>query len=129
MDRDIHTPLDDGLVRRGPRGSVSRLPSGSLRVRVDAGINPVTGRAPYLRETVPAGPTARKEAEACFQQVPLAPPSATTFGPTPGTGGRETNPAPSSASRPSMPLWSRPRMEPNQPAEVGQHSLPKTPKP
>jgi integrase len=60
---------DDGPVRRGPRGSISRLPSGSLRVRVYAGVNPVTGREHYLRETVPAGPSACEEAEAAGRRL------------------------------------------------------------
>ena len=41
------------------RGEVERLPSGSLRVRVYAGIDPVTKRKHYLTETVPAGPGGR----------------------------------------------------------------------
>ena len=45
------------------RGSVEELPSGGYRVRVYAGVDPVTGRDHYLRETVPAGPRADREAE------------------------------------------------------------------
>ena len=45
------------------RGSVEELPSGGYRVRVYAGVDPVTGRDRYLRETVPAGPRADREAE------------------------------------------------------------------
>lgn len=45
------------------RGSIEELPSGAFRVRVHAGIDPLTRRPHYLRETVPAGPQARREAE------------------------------------------------------------------
>ncbi|MER7421015.1 tyrosine-type recombinase/integrase [Micromonospora peucetia] len=40
-----------------------KLPSGSLRVRVYAGVDPLTGKRHYLTETVPAGRTAEREAE------------------------------------------------------------------
>jgi len=40
------------------RGEIETLPSGSLRVRVYAGIDPVTKKKHYLTETVQAGPTA-----------------------------------------------------------------------
>ncbi|MFI9530741.1 LacI family DNA-binding transcriptional regulator [Micromonospora rosaria] len=49
---------------RRARGEIERLPSGSLRVRVYAGIDPVSRRRRYLTETVPAGPRATEEAEA-----------------------------------------------------------------
>jgi integrase len=49
--------------RRRSRGEIEQLPSGSLRVRVYAGIDPITGRRHYLREVVPAGPRAAREAE------------------------------------------------------------------
>ena len=39
------------------------MPSGSLRVRVYAGLDPLTGRRHYLTEVVPAGPTAARDAE------------------------------------------------------------------
>ncbi|WP_203927987.1 tyrosine-type recombinase/integrase [Virgisporangium ochraceum] len=45
------------------RGEIENLPSGSLRVKVYAGIDPVTKRRHYLHETIPAGPTAEREAE------------------------------------------------------------------
>ena len=50
--------------RRQTRGEIEALPSGSLRVRVYAGVDPVTKRRRYLQETVPAGPEAEREAEA-----------------------------------------------------------------
>jgi integrase len=50
-------------VRRRARGSISRLPSGSLRVRVYVGIDPVSRRQRWLSETVRAGPTAAAQAE------------------------------------------------------------------
>lgn len=55
--------------RRRARGSISRLPSGSLRVRVYAGTNPVTGRQMCLSETVRAGPTARAQAEEACRRL------------------------------------------------------------
>jgi integrase len=51
-----------GPRRRG-RGEIERLPSGSLRVRVYAGTDPITKKRHYLVEIVPAGPNAAKEAE------------------------------------------------------------------
>jgi integrase len=48
--------------RRG-RGSVETLPSGSIRVKVYAGIDPVSSKRHYLDEVIPAGPRAAKEAE------------------------------------------------------------------
>lgn len=45
------------------RGLVETLPSGSLRVKVYAGIDPVSKKRLYLDETVPAGRPAAKEAE------------------------------------------------------------------
>jgi integrase len=50
-------------VRRRARGSISRLPSGSLRVRVYVGIDPVSRRQRCLSETVKPGPTAAAQAE------------------------------------------------------------------
>jgi integrase len=49
--------------RQRQRGEIENLPSGSLRVRVYAGIDPVTGKRNYLVETVQPGPGAAKEAE------------------------------------------------------------------
>ncbi|WP_436535746.1 LacI family DNA-binding transcriptional regulator [Actinoplanes sp. HUAS TT8] len=46
------------------QGEIERLPSGSLRVRVYAGIDPATRKRRYLQETVPAGETAERDAEA-----------------------------------------------------------------
>ncbi|MEU1684773.1 tyrosine-type recombinase/integrase [Micromonospora sp. NPDC005707] len=45
------------------RGEIEELPSGSLRVKVYAGIDPITGKRHYLTETIPAGPSAHREAE------------------------------------------------------------------
>jgi integrase len=45
------------------RGNVEELPSGSLRVSVYAGIDPVSKQRHYLREVVPAGPSAAAQAE------------------------------------------------------------------
>ncbi|MFC7625265.1 tyrosine-type recombinase/integrase [Microlunatus sp. GCM10028923] len=56
-----------GATRQGssrPKGSIERLPSGAIRVSVYAGIDPVTKRRHYLKETIPAGtPKLEKEAE------------------------------------------------------------------
>lgn len=49
--------------RRRTRGAIEKLPSGSLRVKVYAGYNPVSGKRHYLDEVVPAGPRAAAEAE------------------------------------------------------------------
>jgi integrase len=72
MARDKTTiPLNHRVppVRRGARGSISRLPSGSLRVRVYAGIHPVTGRQHNLSHTIPDGPTALADAEAACRRL------------------------------------------------------------
>src|SRR5213078_2305134 len=50
-------------ARKRGRGEIETLPSGSLRVRVYAGIDPVTKKKHFLVQTVPAGPRAAKEAE------------------------------------------------------------------
>src|SRR4051794_37972290 len=49
--------------RARPRGGIEMLPSGSLRVKVYTGRDPVTKKEHYLTETVPAGPHVRREAE------------------------------------------------------------------
>jgi hypothetical protein len=45
------------------RGEIEARASGSLRVRVYAGVDALTGRRHYLTESVPAGPKAYAEAE------------------------------------------------------------------
>jgi hypothetical protein len=50
--------------RKRPRGTIDELPSGALRVRVYAGIDPVTKRRHDLVEVVPRGPKAAAVAEA-----------------------------------------------------------------
>jgi integrase/DNA-binding transcriptional regulator YhcF (GntR family) len=52
-----------GTSKRRTRGEVETLPSGSLRVKVYAGIDPLSGRRHYLTETIPAGPSAADDAE------------------------------------------------------------------
>ncbi|MGH3927175.1 MAG: site-specific integrase, partial [Pseudonocardiaceae bacterium] len=49
--------------KRRKRGEIETLPSGSMRVKVYAGIDPLNGRRHYLSETIPAGPRAAAEAE------------------------------------------------------------------
>jgi hypothetical protein len=41
------------VPRQRTRGEIEKLPSGSLRVRVSAGIDPVSKKKLYLVETVP----------------------------------------------------------------------------
>ena len=56
--------------RRGAqRGTVETLPSGSLRVSLFAGWDPVTGRRMYLREVIPPGPRAAREAEKAARRL------------------------------------------------------------
>lgn len=50
-------------VRRRPRGEIETLPSGALRVRVYAGVDPVSGKRHHLTEVVPPGPKAAATAE------------------------------------------------------------------
>jgi integrase len=50
-------------ARSRSRGEVEELPSGSLRVRVYVGIDPVSKKKHFLTETVPAGPKATATAE------------------------------------------------------------------
>jgi integrase len=49
--------------QKRPRGNIEQLPSGALRVRVYAGIDPVSKRRHYLREVIPPGPKADAEAQ------------------------------------------------------------------
>ncbi|HYT10709.1 MAG TPA: hypothetical protein VEL73_08620, partial [Mycobacteriales bacterium] len=51
-----------GTDRRS-RGRIEALPSGSLRVVVYAGIDPISKKRHYLKETVPTGPRAGATAE------------------------------------------------------------------
>jgi hypothetical protein len=45
------------------RGAIDMLPSGAYRVRVYAGIDPVTNKRHYLTEIVEPGPKAKRLAE------------------------------------------------------------------
>jgi integrase len=56
-----------GRVR--PRGNIETLASGSLRVRVYAGVDVLTGRELYLKETVPAGPDAEQRAQQALDEL------------------------------------------------------------
>ena len=49
--------------RNRHRGTIDTLPSGALRVRVYAGIDPLTKRRHDLVEVIPPGPGAAKDAE------------------------------------------------------------------
>jgi hypothetical protein len=53
-----------GTGRARARGTIDALRSGSLRVRVHAGVDPVTGKRHDLVEVVPPGPKGRRQAEA-----------------------------------------------------------------
>ena len=57
-------PASRDQRKRGQRGSIDVLPSGARRVRVYAGIDPVTKRKHRLVEVVPAGPDVEARAEA-----------------------------------------------------------------
>lgn len=54
---------------RRQRGSIEELPSGGLRVSVYAGSDPLTGRRHYLRESIPAGPSAHAEAQKAMRRL------------------------------------------------------------
>jgi hypothetical protein len=51
------------------KGSITRLPSGSLRVKVYAGPHPVTGRPHYIGETIADVPLAREQAEEACRRL------------------------------------------------------------
>ncbi len=55
--------------RKRPRGSIEELPSGALRVSVYAGVDPLSKRRHYLREVVPASPTAEADAERALRRL------------------------------------------------------------
>ncbi len=55
--------------RSATKGSIEQLPSGALRISVYAGIDPVTGRRHYLKETVEPGPRAERDAEAARRRL------------------------------------------------------------
>jgi integrase len=52
-----------------PRGNIEQLASGSLRVRVYAGVDVLTGRDLYLKQTIPTGPHAQAQAERVRQEL------------------------------------------------------------
>lgn len=55
--------------QRKPRGEIERLRSGSLRVRVYAGTDPVSGKRHRLEEIVAAGPHAEADAEKALTRL------------------------------------------------------------
>jgi integrase len=55
--------------RRRARGAIEELPSGALRVKVYAGIDPVSKSRRYLTETVKAAPGAGTEAERVLSRL------------------------------------------------------------
>ena len=58
----LHDMAKEKSKPKRSRGQIETLPSGSLRVSLYAGTDPVTKDRMYLRETVPAGPNAEAEA-------------------------------------------------------------------
>jgi hypothetical protein len=50
-------------ARPKPKGSVDILPSGSLRLRVYAGTDVLTGKPHYIAEVIKPGPHAQEQAE------------------------------------------------------------------
>lgn len=65
MERSGHAAHMSAGVRPRARnrGEIEALPSGSLRVRVYAGVDPVSKKRHYLTETIPSGPQAARLAE------------------------------------------------------------------
>ena len=63
MQYPVAMAAGQSRARERRRGRVRTLPSGSLQVTVYAGVDPLTGRRLELTETVPAGPTAARDAE------------------------------------------------------------------
>ncbi|QJY44814.1 tyrosine-type recombinase/integrase [Pseudonocardia broussonetiae] len=55
--------------RARSKGRIEQLPSGSLRVVVYAGQDPLTKRRHYLREIIPAGPRAAIEADKALRRL------------------------------------------------------------
>jgi integrase len=61
--RKIHRGATGNKPVGKQRGELETLPSGSIRVKVYAGRDPVTKRRLYLTETIPPGPKQEKLAE------------------------------------------------------------------
>jgi integrase len=66
---DLPVPRRSTPSRGRARGSIETLPSSALRVRVYAGIDPLSGRRHYLTELVKPGPRAVREAEAARRRL------------------------------------------------------------
>jgi integrase len=58
-----------GVGKARAKGNIEQLASGALRVRVYAGVDPVTKKRHNLIEVVPAGPKAWREAEAVRERL------------------------------------------------------------
>ncbi|MGW5745000.1 tyrosine-type recombinase/integrase [Amycolatopsis sp. NPDC003861] len=58
-----------GARRNRSRGSIDRLSSGSLRVRVDAGVDPITGKRHRPTVIVPPGPDDEHQAEVALTRL------------------------------------------------------------
>lgn len=55
--------------RERPRGSIDRLKSGALRVRVEAGVDPITGKRHRPTVTIPPGPDDQHQAEVTLTRL------------------------------------------------------------
>ncbi|MBE8519275.1 hypothetical protein ILP97_17455 [Amycolatopsis sp. H6(2020)] len=55
--------------RSRPRGSIDRLDSGSIRVRVNAGADPITGKRHRPTVIVPPGPDDQHQAEVALTRL------------------------------------------------------------
>ncbi|MEU7978822.1 LacI family DNA-binding transcriptional regulator [Micromonospora sp. NPDC049081] len=127
---------DSSRRGRRARGEIEQLPSGSLRVRVYAGIDPVSKRRRYLTETVPAGPVAARHAEAVRsrlldrvrrQPTPAAPTGDPVAGRSGGTPGTPAAVPPATAAadpaRTTIPTVGRPAGEPRRSRRRGEPTL------
>lgn len=65
----VHAVAAERGRRGARRGTIEELPSGSLRVSLFAGRDPVTGRRLYLRELIPPGPRAARDAEKAARRL------------------------------------------------------------
>src|SRR3954449_12751229 len=56
-------PPSGSMRRKRQRGEIETLPSGSMRVRVYAGIDPIARKRHYLTEVIPPGKDAARQAK------------------------------------------------------------------
>jgi LacI family xylobiose transport system transcriptional regulator len=93
------------------RGEIETLPSGSLRVRVYAGVDPASKKRQYLVQTVPAGADAAQEADRVrvrlLREVAERRGSRRRLPPARDTGASDRPDTPVSASAPPAPPATR----------------------